>query len=397
MATFSQDHVSNKLFLDHSMSFDRLSLTSANGRLLQTGAYPQTDGSVLIRLYLPHAKKVTITVAVGFHQRVDLELTTPPESPAGTFVGILPYDERMVGNAMARVMVDGHFELIPDLPIVWTANRPINTIEIPFPDSDYLLLQDVPHGNYSHNMFWAENMNNWERCCVYTPPGYMKSQEAYPVLYLLHGAGDNETTWESIGRVSYIMDNLLAEGKAKPFIIVMCNLMLREGGKVCPLNGGGPQTIDQSFERMLIDSCIPFIEENYRILPGKWNRAIGGLSLGSYTANDIAYGNPELFGSIGNFTAGLANEMHAKYTYERPYQKFLDKGAEHFASQFRLLFRSTTPNENHPEFFAADDESYAKAGIDQLPGYHRVMYPGNVTKWNSWRMGLRDFAQLLFR
>lgn len=388
---FSQEFISNKLFIDQPLSFDRLSVTPVGDNIIQTGVFPQVNGDVLIRLYLPQAKEVNLVAAVSRKVQIQIPLIQNPDSPKGVLEGILPYNEELTGMANVLVTVDGKPELMKDLPIIWLGNRPGNAIEIPDPEGDYLLIRDVPHGHFTRNIFWSNAMNNWENCYVYTPAGYMKSAEEYPVLYLLHGGGDNETCWEYVGRVSHIMDNLIADGKAVPFIIVMCNDMLRAGGNVSML-------IDQAFERMLIDDCIPFIEENYRVKTGKWNRAVAGLSMGSFMTSDIGFGNPDIFSCVANFTAGLTcGDLLDRYTYARPYHAMLEKGAEEFAKNYKVFFRSTTPQEDHLEYFLADDELFAKAGIDKLDCYHRTLYPPRTAKWNSWRMGLRDFAQLIFK
>lgn len=388
---FSQDFVSNKMFLDQALSFDRLSDIKVNEKVIQTGAFPQVNGDVIIRIHLPNAKKVTAFVSDSRFASAEIELTTKDDRPEGVFEGILPYNERMTGLMNIRVKVDGTEQLIRDLPITWGGNRPINWIEVPDPDNEFLLIRDVPHGQFTRNIFWAQPMNNWENCYVYTPPGYFKTNDEYPVLYLLHGGGENELCWEYKGKVSHIMDNLIADGKAVPFLIVMCNGMLRAGGRVSSL-------VDRAFERMLIDDCIPYIEANYRVKTSKWNRAIGGLSLGSFMASDIGFGNPGVFSSIANFTAGITcGVLLDRYTYSRPHYAMLANGAEKFAQNYNVMFRSTCPQEDHLEYFLEDDKLFEAAGISTLPCYHRVLYPSRTAKWNSWRMGLRDFAQLLFR
>ena len=224
---------------------------------------------------------------------------------------------------------------------------------------------------------------------VYAPPGGRTETEALPVLYLLHGGGDNELMWEYVGKLSAILDNLWAEGKAKRFYTVMCNGMLRK-------DGIAHMPVDTAFEETLLTDVIPFIEGNYRVRTDREHRAIAGLSMGAYMSCDIGFAHPELFASIGTFTASMA-EGGMKMRYERPWPKVLAEGAEAFARKYRLYFRSTTPQENHPEFFEADDAALAAAGIDKLPCHHRILYPAHTSKWNSWRMGLRDFAQLVFQ
>jgi enterochelin esterase family protein len=218
----------------------------------------------------------------------------------------------------------------------------------------------------------------------------MKSNKEYPVLYLQHGGGENETVWGYCGRVAYILDNLIAERKAEPFMIVMNNGMLRYSDN--------PSTvIDDALERILTESCIPYIEKSYRVKTDKWNKAIAGLSMGCMQTCDIAFRHPELFGNLGSLNASMTHDRESfNTTYERPWPTVM-KDPGKFAKNYRIFFRSTMSAEDHFDWFLADDKICADAGIDKLPGYHRIVYPKRTTKWNGWRMGLRDFAQLLFR
>lgn len=382
MAFFSPEFLDNKLFLDQALSFNQMG-TYPDGT--QGGAFPQPNGDILVRLRVNGAKTVRLHVAVSNHVFFDVEL----ENRGGNvFEGTIAFNEKMTGPANVNVYVNDAEVLVPDLPIIWTDNRPQNNIEIPDEEAGYLLIRNVPHGALTREMIYSHSTENWERCMVYTPAQYRQSEMPLPVLYLLHGGGDNELMWEYVGKLSHTLDNLWAEGKAKPFVVVMMNGMLRTGGRI-----GNP--VDNAFEQMLIHDCIPFIEKNYRVKTDKWNRAIAGLSMGAYMTCDISFAHPELFGSIGTFTASMQQDAGFA-SYERPYARVLREGAEKFAENYRLYWRSTTPQENHLEFFEADDQMLKEAGIYDLPCHHRKLYGPNTSKWNSWRMGLRDFAQLVF-
>lgn len=384
MAFFSQDFLKNKLFLDQTLSFDRM---GAYRDGTQGGAFPQGNGDVLVRLHVPGGKTVKLHIFVSNMVSADVELENKGND---VFEGTLPFDPRMTGPANVNVFVNGAEVIVPDLPIIWTDNRPQNNIEIPDEHADYLLVKDVPHGSLTRELIYSHSTGAWERCLVYTPASYRKSDKPLPVLYLLHGGGDNEMMWEYVGKMSHTLDNLWAEGKAKEFVVVMMNGMLRAGGEIAGL-------VDPAFEQMLLQDCIPFIEENYRVKTDKWNRAIAGLSMGAYMTCDISFAHPELFGSIGTFTASMRKDDHRFATYERPYPQILAEGAEAFAKKYKLYWRSTTPQENHLEFFLGDDELLKEAGIFDLPCHHRMLYSPETSKWNSWRMGLRDFAQLVFQ
>lgn len=383
MAFFTQEFLNNKLFLDQTISFDRMG-TYRDGT--QGGAFPQSNGDVLVRLHIPGGKTAKLHIFVSNKVFADVELE---KKDGDVFEGIIPFDARMTGPANVNVYVNGAEVIVPDLPVIWTDNRPQNNIEIPDENADYLLVKDVPHGSLTRELIYSRSTNAWERCLVYTPASYRKSDKLLPVLYLLHGGGDNEMMWEYVGKMSHTLDNLWAEGKAEEFVVVMMNGMLRTGGGI-----GG--LVDYAFEQMLIQDCIPFIEENYRVKTDKWNRAIAGLSMGAYMTCDISFAHPELFGSVGTFTASMM-KSDGFATYERPYPHVLAEGAEEFAKKYKLYWRSTTPQENHLEYFLGDDELLKKAGIFDLPCHKRMLYSPETSKWNSWRMGLRDFAQLVFK
>lgn len=387
-------HLTNRFYTQNLLTVDKRCKDFPGGPIPDIGVTYRENGDTLVCLYAPEAGSACLTLSTNPVLIKEISLTKHPD---GAFRGVIPFDEGFTGPINAEVRFDGTGVLTPYLPIIWTNNRPYNMVEVPDPEDDYLLVRDVPHGAVGSQLFWSEAMGNWQRCMVYTPAGYMNGKEEYPVLYLQNGGSDNETSWDNVGRVSNILDNLIADGEAVPFIVVMNNAQLREGGEIRIAR-------DKAYETMLLQDCIPFIEQNYRVKAGKWNRAIGGLSMGAYMTCDIAFSHPDVFGYMGTFTASMTQspeEEQAQYTVNgltRPYYAFLrDTSPARFAEYFKVYFRSTTPQENHPEFFAADDGLLEKAGYTGLPNYTRILYPERTSKWNSWRMGLRDYAKLLFR
>lgn len=395
---FSQELLSNKIFELSELSFDFTPIRKGGEGSFDPDrdrtAQLQPNGDYILRFYAPEAKEIKIVPWFG-----DLS----PEGYApwrdqpiyavknedGVFEVLLPFTENRTGPRNLDIFVDGTFVVWPYLPIYWSGGKPWNYLEIPDLDMEFSYIKDVPHGSIVHNYYWSDATQNWERCIVYTPPGYMNGTESYPVLYLQHGGTENETVWTSCGRVNFIMDNLLAEGKCVPFIIVMNNGMLRY-----------PSTpekyVDECFEKMLINDCIPYIEANYRVKTGKWNRAIAGLSLGSMMTNDIGLRHPEIFGNMASFTSTM---YHTDYltTYERPWPKVMSN-PEQFMKDYKVFFCSATPQEDHLPFFLKDAEIMREAGIEgNMPGYRRVIHDGRFIRWDSWRMGMREFATMLFR
>ena len=385
---FSKEFLSNKVFQDLALDFDPPTPMGARrgsptDRPLETGALVQPNGDILFRIDAANAKNVTLKLGMSRDPDRELILTKRDD---GIFEGLLSYDDNHTGPVHIDVYVDGALFLYPFMPVYWLASRPCNFVEVPDKETEFMFIKDVPHGSVGREIYWVDALKSWERCMVYTPPGYMKSTREYPVLYLLHGGGENETTWVYNGRVNYILDNLIAEGKAEPFIVILNNGMVRYSD-----TPDGRR--DLAFERMLTESCIPHIDKNYRVKAGKWNRAIAGSSMGCMMTCDIAFRHPELFGNLGLLNGGMYHNSF-NTTYVRPYAAVM-KDPKKFAQDYKVYFRSSMPAEDHFEFFLEDDKICAEAGIDKLPSHHRIVYPKRTTKWNGWRMGFRDFAQLL--
>ncbi len=372
----------NQIFGMQALSWDPLAYKKGRDNKGDVGYFPQENGDIFFRLNAPSKKKLILRIG----GKVDIEFKIAGE---GFVEGTFPYRDENTGPHSVDVMIDGVPFITPDLPVFWTGNHPKNYIEVPDSKLSFAHLKDVPHGSLNREIYWSDALKRWERCLVYTPAAYQENSDDYPVLYLLNGGGDNEVCWEHTGRMSAIMDNLLSDKSAVPFIVVTINSMLRY-----PNND--VYAVDDACEKTMVENLIPFIDSKYRTRTDKWNRAVAGLSMGAYMTNDIGLMHPELFGSIGQFTASMTTKV-LKTSYPRPYHTVLKEGAEKFAEKYHLFFRSTTPAEDHLDYYEADDELYKKAGISELPCYHRLLYPARTSKWNSWRMGLRDFAQLLFR
>lgn len=312
------------------------------------------------------------------------------EISESVFEALLPWDERKTGPRNIEIYVDGVFIIWPTLPVFWSGGHIYNYLEVPDTALAFSYIQDVPHGAVSHEYYWSTETNSYERCLVYTPPGYMNGSEAYPVLYLQHGGTENETTWVSTGRVNFIMDNLIAAKECVPFIIVMNNGMIRY-----PENAG-KDVVDDCFENSLLRCCIPYIESHYRVKTDKWNRAIAGLSMGSMQTNDIGFRHPSFFGNMGSFTSTMYHPTFAT-TYERPWPKVMSN-PEQFMRDYRVFFCSATPQEDHLPLFMEDARIMREAGIEGvMPGYRRVIHNGRFIRWDSWRMGLAEYATMLFK
>lgn len=391
---FTKEFLENGIFKATELYFDKIKLKT-DEELCANAAILQPNGDYLIRIGAKNAQKVHIIpwfgdpTPEGYAPWRDKTINCV-KNEDGVFEAVIPWEERKTGPRNIEIYIDDTFVIWPYLPVFWSGGKIYNYLEIPDNDLEFCYIKDVPHGSVTHDIYWSTETKEWERCIVYTPPGYMNGTESYPVLYLQHGGTENETSWTSTGRVNYIMDNLIAEGKCVPFIIVMNNGMIRYEE-----NKGG-DIMDDCFENSLINCCIPYIESHYRVKTGKWNRAIAGLSMGSMQTNDIGFKHPDIFGSMGSFTSTM---YHTSFTttYERPWPKVM-ANPEQFMKDYKVFFCSATPQEDHIDLFTKDEEIMREAGIEgKMPGYRRRLHDRRFIRWDSWRMGMAEFATMLFR
>jgi enterochelin esterase-like enzyme len=230
---------------------------------------------------------------------------------------------------------------------------------------------DVAHGNMQQVLFPSASTGEVKRAFVYTPPTYGKNKkERFPVLYLQHGWGENETSWPVQGHAGIIMDNLIAKGEIKPFIVVMTYGMTNDVkfGKLHEFTA-------KEFETVLVDELIPYIDANFMTKADKWNRAMAGLSMGGFETRLITLRRPEVFGYYGLLSGG-------QYMPE----DIRDQ------KQTRLIFQSCGSKEN-PDRINQSTEALQKAGLNAV-GY---VSEGTGHEFLTWRRSLRELAPLLFK
>lgn len=252
----------------------------------------------------------------------------------------------------------------------------------------YTIKSDVKHGNLSKVWYNSPSLNLDRRMYVYTPPGYLEGDEKYPVLYLLHGGGGDEDAWTSLGRANYILDNLIAEGKAKPMLIVMTNgnAFQMSSLRVAP---GAPEITRETFmkyagmfEKSLVEDVIPFVEKNYRVKKDKAHRAVAGLSMGGMHTVTASIEYPDTFGHIGVFSSGIfqANpDLEAKFIALKnagPSTYWVACGKDDFVmeSNIRLL------------------DMLKKTEIK-----HDYFENGGGHTWANWRTYLSMFSTMIFK
>jgi len=327
--------------------------------------YPQVNsqGYVRLRVEFPEAKSVV--ASLGGRGGTPLRKTYDG-SWVGTTAG--PEDE---GFHYYHLTVDGGTVNDPGAMNYFGGTRWESGIEVPAHDQDFYAVKNVPHGNVQQVLFWSESTQQTRRAFVYTPPMYGKNKkEKYPVLYLQHGWGENETSWPNQGHANLIMDNLIAEGKIKPFIIVMTYGMTNE-----VRFGGLGQFTAEDFEKVLVDELVPYIDANFQTRADKNHRAMAGLSMGGFETKLITLRRPEVFGYYGLMSGGQYAPTDIKD-----------------AKQVKLIFQSCGSKEN--------PDAIKKSVADlKAAGHNAVGYisEGTAHEFQTWRRSLKELAMLLFK
>ena len=352
------------------------------GNQVQTGAIVQEDGSVLFRLYAPGMDRARAVLTSFADDAVELV-----KDENGFFTGVLPYDEKYRGPQDVRFYLNDVLYLHPQMPAHYRSFRQVNFVEIPDPESRMILLRDVPHGQVVREVFFSKVRNSWQRMNLYLPPQYREGG-AYPVLYLQHGLTENENEWVNMGKLPYLMDNLLADDLCVPFIVVMNDGMER-------LEGEGYWDFT-SFEKMLLEECIPFVDGHYRVLPGKENRALAGLSMGSEQTSVIGLRHPELFSALGIFSGFVRMDTKTPF-FSCPHLRVLADHPTFIEENYRVFFRSIGARDVYVNVFREDHAHLDALGILNKPCMYERVYEGMTHDWGAFRRAMRDFAQLIFR
>jgi enterochelin esterase-like enzyme len=344
--------------------------------------YPQVNsqGYARFRIVAPQAQSVRVSLGLG--GRGGTILTRAADSSwMGTTAGQLDK-----GFHYYHLTIDGGTFNDPGTLNFYGSIRWESGIEIPAPDQDFYALKDVPHGKVQQILFPSKSTNTSRRAFVYTPPGYDKDQtKRYPVLYLQHGWGEDETAWSNQGHANLIMDNLIAEDKTKPFIIVMTYGMTND------VRIGGLRNFKiDPFQTVLIDELIPYIDTNFRTLSDQSHRAMAGLSMGGMETKTITMANLDKFAYIGLFSGGTFSMDDVNNT-------------PGFKEKVKLVFVSFGSRELENRrgggrgFFGGDPKENAEA-LKQA-GINSVFYvsPNTAHEFLSWRRSLHEFAPLLFK
>ena len=362
--------------------------------------YPRVDsaGRVQIRLKAPDAAKVRLNFWSG--PKVDMvkqedgfwTVTTPPLVPGLHYYTLL-VDGAEVSDTNSQAFFGG--------------GKYASAVEVPEPGSTYYSIQEVPHGQVREVWYNSKVTGTWRHAMVYLPPNYDTQTKArYPVLYLQHGGGEDETGWIRQGRANFILDNLIASGSCKPMIAVMAYGYARRAGQTPPDLTGKPfgspemlkamQDMAAVFEDDVTQVLIPYVDSTFRTLPDRDHRAMAGLSMGGMQTFQVTLNHLDLFSYIGGFSGagGMLVLGDRKLDPKTDYNGvFADPAA--FAKKVHLLWIGVGTVE--PERM--------RAGIQRLhvslneANIQHVFYesPGTDHEWQTWRRDLKEFAPRLFQ
>ena len=348
--------------------------------------YPQVNSERRVRVSIsaPQALKVQLDIGgLKYDLKKDEKgIWTGESNPQGE------------GFHYYQLNIDGASVPDPGSLYFYGASRLGSAIEIPASDQDFYALKEISHGKVSQVNYFSKITNVWRRCFVYTPAEYEKNISArYPVLYLQHGSGEDETGWAVQGKAGIILDNLIAEKKAVPMIIVMDNgYASKPSQNAAPARGpaGGMQT----FEEVLIKEIIPMIDDNYRTISDREHRAMAGLSMGANQTIQITMNNLDKFSHIGGFS-GTSNFPRTDAIDTETFMNGKFKDGAALNKQIKLFWLGLGTKEPNP--FPGSVGAF-RAMLDKQ-GVKYIYYEsqGTAHEWLTWRRDLYQFAPLLFR
>lgn len=341
--------------------------------------YPMvnSEGRVRARVEAPDAKRVQLDIGGVKYDLVN--------DGTGVWTGeSAPQDE---GFHYYQINIDGASVPDPGSLYFYGAGRWGSGIEIPAADEDFYALRNVPQGQMRELYYYSEVNSQMRHCFVYTPAEYdTNTDKRYPVLYLQHGGGENEYGWPEQGKTAHIIDNLIADGKAEPFIIVMDNgTWTRPAGSERRAGGGLPSNWADNFMNTLLNDIIPMVDSRFRTIADSEHRAMAGLSMGGMQTKAITLAHPEVFSSVGIFSGGSITPDEARSS-----KGFVEGNRLVFISYGSRELENRRPGSSDP---SEDVEALKKAGINA----HFYVSPQTAHEWQSWRRSLYQFAQLLWK
>lgn len=344
---------------------------------IRNAKYPQVlpDNRVVFRVKAPEAQKVQIDLGKKYDMVKDTSgfwnVTTDSVSRGFHYYSLL---------------IDGVAVADPSSESFYGMSRMASGIEIPYREGDFYALKDVPHGDIRIKKYFSKASNSWREMYIYTPPGYDQSTSKYPVLYLLHGGGEDQRGWATQGKTDLILDNLIASNKAKPMVIAMLDGNMNFSGGLAGFN----ENVLKAFENELKVGAIPFVESNYRVETDAKNRALAGLSMGGLQTLYAGIKNTNMFSYLGVFSSGwFANNTKLS----DPQYEFMKNNASEINSNLKSLWISMGGKQD----IAYENCKIMMGKFDDMKiRYTYSEYAGGHT-WPVWRHDLFGFAQVLFK
>lgn len=349
--------------------------TKDNGKLSvsyvedRRGVEVSDAGEVTFSMYAPEAASVEVA---GLGGNLGNERTALVKGQDGYFSTVV--SDIKPGLHYHYWFVDGVKVVNPAAPVCYGCFGAINFFEIPEQGKDFYFIKDVSHGEVQICKYYSSVNKHVKNCYVYTPPTYGQNPDKrYPVLYIQHGVGENETGWIWNGKLNFIMDNLIAEGKCEEMLVVMCS-----GYAFLP--GEDPVFFPGDFDRELVHNCIPYIESAFRVKKGRENRALAGLSLGSVQAALSVAKHQDLFSYLGMFSGVRYDILEDIITQN---------------AQYPMNYVMLTCGVGEKDLVVVQKDYTEKFEKRDIPA-KQCSYPG-FHEWHVWRESVRDFAQAIFK
>jgi enterochelin esterase-like enzyme len=398
--------ISLLLFVVNLISFaqndDVLKNSKPASTNVQNAQFPRItpDLRVIYRIKAPESAKIQFDLA---GKKYDMIRDT-----AG-FLNVIT-DPQVPGFHYYRLWINGVEVSDPASETFFGVSRMFSAIEIPSAGEDFYTVKNVPHGDIRTKWYYSKTTGDWRKIYIYCPPGYDKDiNKKYPVLYIQHGGGEDQRGWAVQGLTDVILDNLIAEGKAKAMLVVMETSAARKPGEAPPMprpapapaivlgQGNQPAAAPRprmnfsfdTFKEVMLKDLIPFIDKNFRTLTDAKNRAMAGLSMGGMVTTSVTFTNLDKFAYIGCFSGGP--RITDKDTLSKVYDGAFANPAV-FNKKVKLFFISNGTVEGNSPIAAG--EILKKAGIKNIVVYQS---PGTAHEWQTWRRSLYQFAPLLFQ
>ena len=362
----------------------------------------QADRRITFRIFAPQAQAIRLAAGdiPGLGQTA--QLTKAENGVWETTIG--PVNP---GTYRYNFNVDGVSTIDPRSPFTSESNNNVWSL-VHVPGSDFADTKNVPHGGVAAVPYYSTTLGEFRRMHIYTPPGYERGGDKYPVFYLLHGAGDSDDSWTSVGRAGFILDNLIAAGKAKPMIVVMPAGHTRRGAGA---QSAIARTATEEFVKDFVDDVMPYVEKNYRVLTDRSKTAIAGLSMGGNHALQIGIPHLDRFAYIGVYSSGLlgafpglagpgrgaappaapaAAQAQSAADWEKQYASSLDNAS--LKKGLKVFWFATGKDDGLITTTNATVELFKKHGFSPI-----MKESAGGHTWINWRDYLNEFAPLLFR